>query len=176
MPPANLRRIAVAVLASLTVLVSSAVGANQASAAPGLTVAQLQSTLANAMFSLLNSERKANHLAPVGGSPTLVKSAAAHNLVMAKHDSMSHQCSGEASPGTRIRSAGYTWHSWGENIGWSSTETVTGIQNMEKEMYIERPPDNGHRLNILGKFKAVGIAVYLDPVHHIFWYTQDFAS
>jgi len=55
-------------------------------------------------------------------------------------------------------------------------ETIDGILYMENVMYSEKPPENGHRLNILGNFYSIGIDVYFDSVHHKMWYTQDFAS
>ena len=174
--PSRSRRAAVATIACIAMLLSSVVAAHRADAASTQTVAQLEASLANSMFALLNSERKANHLAPLGGSPTLVKSAMAHNLMMAKYNLMSHQCPGEASPGTRMKNAGYTWWNWCENIGWTSDETITGIDNMQKAMFNERPPADDHRLNILGNFKALGLSVYVDAKNHKIWYTQDFAT
>ena len=177
MTPAAPRRFVIAVFACFGMLLASLVGANQAGATTwsSLTNAQKQTAMANAMFSLLNQERAAHGLTSLGGSPSLVKSASAHNLQMAKYNLMSHQCPGEAPPGTRITNAGYRWRSWGENVGWSTDETITGIDNLEKAMYGEVAPNDGHRLNILGNFKAVGISVYIDTVHHKMWYTQDFA-
>lgn len=183
MSPAALRRFVVALAACLALLANvlvGTVGAGSASATTvpwaKMTTAQREVALASAMLALLNTERTANHLSRLSGSPTLIKSALAHNLVMAKDNLMSHQCPGEASPGTRITRAGYKWRAWGENIGWDSEVTITGIQNMEKLMYGERAPDNGHRLNILGHYTAVGVSVYIDSVHHKMWYTQDFAA
>jgi len=177
MSPAFLRsRVVVAVIACLGLLLTGAVSASPAGASTTLTVAQLEASLGNAMYVLLNAERALHGLPPAHGSPTLVKSAHAHNLMMAKDNLMSHQCPGEASPGTRIWNAGYHWHRWGENVGWTTNETVSGIQYMERVMYNEAPPNDGHRLNILGNFYAVGIDVYIDAVHHKLWYTQDFAT
>jgi uncharacterized protein YkwD len=42
-------------------------------------------------------------------------------------------------------------------------------------MFRERPPNDGHRLNILSRtFRNVGIDVYFDNAHHKMWFTQDF--
>ena len=178
MSPAALRRFVVALAACLGLVTGVLVSAGPAGATTvpwaSMTIAQREATMANSMFALLNLERAANHLPRLGGSPTLVKSALAHNLVMAKDNLMSHQCPGEASPGTRITRAGYAWRAWAENIGWDTDETITGIQNMERLMYGERAPNDGHRLNILGHYTAVGVSVYIDTVHHKMWYTQDF--
>jgi len=179
MPPAAPRRVLAAVIAAVALFLASLVGASPASATvpwSSLTIVQKQTYMANAMFQMLNSERAAYHLAPLGGSPTLVKSALSHNLAMARYNMMSHQCPGEASPGTRITQAGYHWRNWGENVGWTTNETIPGIQYMEQLMFGEKAPDNGHRLNILGNYKAIGISVYIDVKHGKMWYTQDFAS
>ena len=43
-------------------------------------------------------------------------------------------------------------------------------------MLAEKPPDDGHRLNILSSSYAhVGIAVYYDS-HGTVWLTQDFSN
>lgn len=179
MTPAALRRVITAAVASLMFVLTGLVGAHQASATTTpwslMTVAQKQSAMSYAMYTLLNQERALYHLAPVGGSPTIFKASYAHNLAMAKYNLMSHQCPGEASPGTRIRNAGYNWRSWGENVGWTSDISIAGIQYMEKLMFAEKAPYDGHRQNILGNFKAIAISIYIDSVHHKVWYTQDFA-
>jgi len=178
MPPTPLRRRAVAVVLALGLVLSALISASPASATvpwSSLTVAQKQTLLIGAMYGRVNTERALHNLAPVHASPTLMKTAHAHNLMMAKYNLMAHQCPGEASPGTRIWNAGYHWHRWGENVGWTTNETISGILYMEYLMYIETPPDDGHRLNILGSYYSIGIDVYIDSVHHKMWYTQDFA-
>lgn len=178
MAPAALRRVIVAVAACLSIVLTGLVGAIPASASTPwslMTAAQKQSAMSYAMYTLLNSERAVYHLAPVGGSPTLLKAAYAHNLAMAKYNLMSHQCPGEVNPGQRMLNAGYHWRSWGENVGWTSDISIAGIQYMEKLMFAEKYPYDGHRRNILGSFKSIAISIYIDNVHHKVWYTQDFA-
>lgn len=173
-------RIILTVLACTGLLLSSIVGAGPAGATTPtwsqMTVAQKESTMVYAMLNLLNQERAAYHLAPVTGNYYLGVSATRHSLVMASDNLMSHQCPGEAAPGTRIREAGYNWRSWGENIGWTTDETVTGILTMERAMFNEVAPNDGHRLNILGAFRNIGLNVHFDLVHHKVWYTQDFGT
>ena len=179
LPPVP-RRFVVATITCLAAFLTAVIAPVQAGATTvpwsQMTISQREVAMVSAMTTMLNSERAANHLAALTVAPALLKSAGAHNGVMAKDNLMDHQCPGEASPGTRITNAGYRWRSWGENIGWSSDETIAGVQNMEAVMYAEKAPDNGHRLNILGSFKSVGIAVTFDAVHHVFWYTQDFGT
>jgi Cysteine-rich secretory protein family len=47
---------------------------------------------------------------------------------------------------------------------------------LTQEMLDERPPDDGHRLNILSSsFTHIGIAVYRAPSGTV-WLTQDFSN
>ena len=65
----------------------------------------------------------------------------------------------------------------GENIGWNTDLRTQGIQSLERDMYNEKAPDNGHRLNILDKhFTQVGIDIYYDAAHQKIWFTQDFGQ
>ena len=172
------RRALVVALLSFALVLTSISGAASAgaTATSATTVSQLESTLEVAMFNLLNQERVAGLRPALKWATALHVSAHAHNLAMARYNMMSHQCPGEASPGTRITKSGYKWRNWGENVGWTTDESVAGILYMEKLMFGERAPNNGHRLNILGNFKNVGIDVYIDTVHHHLWYTQDFGT
>ena len=172
------RRVIISFLACFGFFLSTVLGSSPAGATvlswAQMNTAQRESTMVYAMLGLLNQERALYRLAPLSGNYNLGVSAGRHSLVMAGDNLMSHQCPYEAAPGTRIRNAGYNWHSWGENIGWTTDESVNGILNMERAMFNEVAPNNGHRLNILGNFRNVGLNVYFDPVHHKAWYTQDF--
>jgi uncharacterized protein YkwD len=65
----------------------------------------------------------------------------------------------------------------GENIGWNSAQNRPGLRALQLEMYREKAPDNGHRLNILDRsFRNVGIDVYFDKSHGKMWFTQDFGQ
>ena len=132
---------------------------------------------ARTMLKLLNRERAAHHLRALTMNSDLVTSAHRHNLAMAKADEMSHQCKGEKFFADRISAAGYNWMSAGENIGWNSNMNRPGLRYLEREMYHEKAPDNGHRLNILDhSFRNVGIDVYFDKRHDKMWFTQDFGQ
>jgi uncharacterized protein YkwD len=88
---------------------------------------------------------------------------------------MSHQLPGEAFFATRFQKAGYHWQYAGENVGWNSRTSKAGVLMLEKVMYAEKAPYDGHRLNILGKhYRDVGIDVYIDKKHHKVWLTTDF--
>ena len=133
---------------------------------------------ARTMLSVLNSERRCHHLRPLRMTTKLTLSAHRHNATMAKADSMSHQLPGEAYFANRISATGYRWQSAGENIGWNSSMTNSGLQVLERQMYGEKAPgETGHRQNILSRsFRQIGIDVYFDNANHKMWFTQDFGQ
>ena len=95
---------------------------------------------------------------------------------MARANQLSHQLPGEADFTRRIDKAGYHWTYAGENIAWNSVMTKRGVVALEKLMYHEQPPNDGHRQNILSRhFRNVGVDVYIDRTHHKVWLTTDFA-
>jgi uncharacterized protein YkwD len=167
--------VALAVLA--TPRLSSPAGADPFSAHHQALTAKAAKNYARAMLHLLNKERTAHHLHKLTMNNKLILSAHRHNLAMAKANEMSHQVKGEKFFADRISAAHYKWLSAGENIGWNSEQTRDGLNYLEREMYHEKAPDNGHRLNILDKhFRNVGIDVYFDKKHHKMWFTQDFGQ
>jgi uncharacterized protein YkwD len=129
------------------------------------------------MLKLMNRERTAHGAKPVVMNKKLALSAHRHNVHMAKANTMSHQLPGEAFFADRISKTGYNWRAAGENIGWNSNLSNQGVQTLQRQMYNEKAPNNGHRLNILDKhFTQVGIDVYYDAAHNKLWFTQDFAQ
>ena len=135
------------------------------------------STAARAVLAQLNSERAAHGLRALRMDSRLVSSAHTHNLTMAAHNQMSHQLPGEAWFADRILAAGYPYVYAGENVGWNSVRTVAGALQLETMMYTERPPNDGHRQNILSPhYTQVGIDVYVDPGTGKIWLTEDFGS
>lgn len=125
--------------------------------------------------SLINTERAVYHLPALTMSSQLMLSAREHNVAMAHYNTMSHQLPGEAAWTTRISRTGYHWSYAGENIAWNSDMSENGVLVLERIMYGERPPNNGHRLNILSShYRDVGVDVYFDKTHHKVWLTTDF--
>jgi uncharacterized protein YkwD len=134
-----------------------------------------RSDWANAVLDELNAERAAHGLSALKLNSKLVDSAHTHNLAMAKADKLSHQLSGEAALGSRVSAAGYHWSMVGENIAYNSSRSESGVLAVQKAMYNEKPPDDGHRQNILNsKFDDVGIDVINDSVHGKVWLVTDF--
>jgi len=167
-------RVLVAALAAVGTFLSLAVVASPADAAR-LYRTTTELDYSHAVLRVLNAERAAHGLRPLRGDSRLRLSARWHNLAMARANTLSHQLPGELNFARRIDKAGYHWTYAGENIGWNSVMTKRGVVTLEKIMYQERPPNDGHRLNILSRnYRNVGVDVYLDRAHHKVWLTTDF--
>jgi uncharacterized protein YkwD len=165
------RRVATAVLATLGLLTA---GVMAAPAALADTIV-VHPTVANNVLTLLNQERAAHHLPALRMNTNLINSAYAHNQNMAVHDSMSHQLPGEKPLGDRLDAAHYKWATAGECIGWTSDNTNTGALNIQRYMYNEKAPNDGHRLIILSSaYRDIGISVITDMTHKRLWITEDF--
>jgi uncharacterized protein YkwD len=112
----------------------------------------------------------------------LHRSSERHNAAMAAGCGLSHQCPGEPPLGARETAAGVPWTTAGENIGEGGPvpDSTAAIAQMvlvlTKDMLAERPPDDGHRKNILSRdFHHIGIAIHRDS-HGTVWMTQDFSN
>ena len=134
-----------------------------------------RSDWANAVLAELNDERASHGLPALKMNSKLVSSAHTHNLAMAKANTLSHQLNGEAALGSRVSAAGYRWSTVGENIAYNSDRSQSGVLAVQKAMYNEKPPNDGHRRNILNKsFVDVGIDVINDSAHGKVWLVTDF--
>jgi uncharacterized protein YkwD len=143
-------------------------------ALPGAPVGQV--------LALINQARSAAGLPPLTITAGLESSASAHSLTMAGGCGLSHQCPAEPELGTRETAAGVVWSACGENIGEGGpvADTNAAIAQMAvgltQDMLNEKPPDDGHRRNILSSsFTHIGIAIYLDSSGTV-WLTQDFSN
>jgi uncharacterized protein YkwD len=141
-----------------------------------------QQTAANQVLALINQARAQAGLPAYSFLAGLNSSAAAHNARMMDGCGLSHQCPGEPALGTRETDAGVKWTAAGENIGEGGpvSDTSAAIAQMAvgltQDMLNEKPPDDGHRLNILSSaFTSIGIAVTIDSSGTV-WMTQDFAN
>jgi len=81
-----------------------------------------------------------------------------------------------------VLAAGVHWTAAGENIGEGGpvADTTAAIAQMAvgltQSMLNEKPPDDGHRRNILSSsFTHIGIAVFRDSSGTV-WLTQDFSN
>lgn len=80
----------------------------------------------------------------------LAKAAFGHSEDMNVADYFSHTGTGNTTPGERIKSAGYNWRTYGENIALGQT-----TEQMVMESWLK---SEGHCKNIMGKnFKEIGV-------------------
>jgi uncharacterized protein YkwD len=140
------------------------------------------SAAAQQVLALINQARSQAGLAVYTVSSGLDTSAARHTTVMAAGCGLSHQCPGEPALGARETAAGVHWTAAGENIGEGgpvagSTAAIAQMAvGLTQSMLDEKPPDDGHRLNILSSaFTHVGISVFRDGSGTV-WMTQDFSN
>ena len=156
-----------------------------ASAQPGVSSrssADQGGTAAAQVLALINRTRAGAGLPALTMTSGLVACAAAHNLRMADGCGLSHQCPGEPPLSGRETAAGIVWTACGENVGQGGPVADTDaaiaemVVSLTQAMINERPPDDGHRLNIISRhFTRIGIAVYRDGSGTV-WLTQDFAN
>jgi uncharacterized protein YkwD len=153
-----------------------------ASPAPGGTGGAQGGAAAAQVLALINQARATAGLPALTVTAGLDASSSAHNQLMAGGCGLSHQCPGEPALGDRETAAGVGWTAAGENIGEGGpvAATTAAIAQMAvgltQSMLNEKPPDDGHRLNILSStFTHIGIAVYRDGSGTV-WLTQDFSN
>lgn len=131
--------------------------------------------IASSVVTLLNKERAAHHLPKLTVDKHLALAAQRHTATMAAKRSFSHQVKGEAALPARATRAGYKWSTLGENLGHNKKPTAKSALHIVKVWYAEKPPNDGHRQNTLGRaYRNVGVAVILDKKHHVLWMTVDF--
>jgi|HubBroStandDraft_5_1064220.scaffolds.fasta_scaffold05373_5 uncharacterized protein YkwD len=162
---------------------STPAAAPTASAQPSASASTTAATAAaQSVLSLINQARAQAGLPAYAISSGLQLSAGRHNQLMADGCGLSHQCQGEPALGARETAAGVQWTAAGENIGEGGpvADTTAAITQMAvaltQDMLNEKPPDDGHRLNLLSSaFTHVGIAVVRSGNGTV-WMTQDFAN
>ena len=113
----------------------------------------------DAVYCLLNKRRDAAGVGPLDYNNKLATASARHTNYMLNRGCFSHECSGEASMTTRIKSTGYLSgaKSWqiGENIAWG--EGSLGTPASIVQAWMDSP---GHRANILNpSYDDIGIGV-----------------
>jgi uncharacterized protein YkwD len=158
-------------------------GADRSSTSPPASNPPSQESEAvSQVLALINQARAQAGLPSYSLLAGLDNSASAHNARMADGCGLSHQCPGEPPLGTRETDAGVVWTAAGENIGEGGpvADSPSAIAQMAvsltQDMLNEKPPDDGHRLNILSStFTDIGIAVTIDGSGTV-WMTQDFSN
>jgi uncharacterized protein YkwD len=172
------RRTAARPEARQTPAAPAATPTGSASAAPAPSV----SAAADGVLTLINQARAQAGLPAYTILSGLQVSSGKHNQLMADGCGLSHQCPGEPGLGARETAAGVQWSAAGENIGEGGpvADTQAAVTQMAvaltQDMLNEKPPDDGHRLNILSSaFTHIGIAVFRSGNGTV-WMTQDFAN
>jgi uncharacterized protein YkwD len=134
------------------------------------------------VLAVINQARTQAGLPGYTVSAGLEVSSGEHTAVMAGGCGLSHRCPGEAIFSERISRAGVSWTSCGENIGdrGPAPDNAAAIAQVAVQltwqMLNERPPDDGHRRNILSpSFRHIGIRVFRDARGWV-WMTQDFSG
>jgi uncharacterized protein YkwD len=131
-----------------------------------------------AALALINQERQSRGLAPVAMSEALRQGARAHAEDMAKRNYFSHSTPEGLSPFDRMRRAGISFVTAGENMGFSAgiADPVQAVRAQHQGMMAEQPPNDGHLRAILNPaFGRVGIGVALTPDQRIY-YVSDFTN
>jgi uncharacterized protein YkwD len=132
--------------------------------------------IAQAVFQAINASRAAAGHSSLQWGAALAAGARKHDLKMSAADQLSHQLAGEPALGTRITQDGVHWSWCGENIGDTSSTSVSGALGLHSLMMAEQPPNDGHRQNILStNYTMVGVDILIDS-HHRLWLTEDFAN
>jgi uncharacterized protein YkwD len=129
----------------------------------------------------INAARAAAGLSPLTLDSKLSKASALHNQLMINGCGLEHQCPGEGGIGDRFSAQGVSWTSAGENIGFGSSgssdaDIIKAANGLTDSMLAEKPPNDGHRKNLLNTgYKKIGLSVVRDS-KGITWMTQDFVN
>jgi len=120
-----------------------------------LAAAPIESFLTGAehnMVKAINARRAEAGLEPLAVHPRLLEAARVHARWMASTGSNVHG----RSPGG--------FNAWGENIAWGQSTSSKAVLT-----WMNSP---GHRANILGRYKYIGVAGYQRPGGPIKWCAQ----
>lgn len=113
------------------------------------------------LLDLHNKTRAAYDLPELTISAELGRAAERHVLWMADTRTLSHTGYGGSTVGSRASHEGYYWRGVGENI---AAGQVTAEEVMKA--WMNSP---GHRSNILGNYKHIGLAFAKDRSGRMFW-------
>lgn len=117
------------------------------------------------VFDLANSVRVRNGLKPFVWDDKAAKSSLLHSIDMVTGNFFSHTNLKGQSPFDRMKNQGIMYSRAGENIAAGQSNAIyahEGWMNSE-----------GHRKNILGDFKRLGVGVSFGGEYHVY-YTQNF--
>jgi uncharacterized protein YkwD len=123
-------------------------------------------TLRAQLLAALNQHRGDAGLDPLDEDPIADEAAQFQSSDMATADTIRHTDAQGRTPLQRYVAMGGRASWYAENVGWYGLDVSDGpslwtaVSKLDREMMAERPPDDGHRENILGtKYQSVGIGV-----------------
>jgi len=129
----------------------------------------------------LNAHRRAAGIRPLGSDAIAQAAAQIQADDMAATDVFGHGDAYGRLPMTRYETLGGTARFYGENVGWYGARVTQldavwrAVAELDSQMMAERPPNDGHRRNILAaRFEAVGIAFAIGP--HGLYFAEDFVG
>lgn len=102
------------------------------------------------IINYINLERTKRNLVPLNKNFQLMTCSKDYAKLMAKKNKMSHTLGG-TNAGQRMILAGYNWWNWGENVAYGYTTPKAVVT-----AWMNSP---GHRANILGNFKDIGVGI-----------------
>jgi uncharacterized protein YkwD len=146
-----------------------------------VTVVATDDSVLGQVLAHINAARADAGLSALTLNDDLSKASALHNQLMINGCGLSHQCPGEDSIGPRFSAQGVQWTSAGENIGFGSSggsdaEIIKAANGLTDSMLAEKPPNDGHRKNLLNTgFKRIGLSVVRDS-KGVTWMVQDFVN
>jgi uncharacterized protein YkwD len=146
-----------------------------------MTVVKTDDSVLGQVLAHINAARADAGLSALSLDDDLSKASAGHNQLMINGCGLEHQCAGEDSIGPRFSAQGVKWSSAGENIGFGSSggsdaEIIKAANGLTDSMLAEKPPNDGHRKNLLNTgFKRIGLSVVRDG-KGITWMVQDFVN
>lgn len=135
----------------------------------------------NQLLALLDAHREAQGLGDLRMDPRAQAAAQAHSLDMARDGVLRHVDANGKTPFDRYHAAGGDSRYYGENVAWygfadeSRAALASAIAKLDAQMMAERPPDDGHRTNIVSPlYGAVGIGIAVGPGG--IYLTEDFSG
>ena len=122
------------------------------------------------LLSTLNAHRSEYGLEPLRVDPIAEQAAQFQAEDMLHSGHMGHFDSGGRSPIDRFDAFGGSADYYAENVGFykpavSEQDLLWGVLSLlDRQMMSEKPPNDGHRRNILGDhYSAVGIGIAIGP-------------
>lgn len=142
----------------------------QGAAAASYTGTTGMESMETQVVTLINNHRKANGLPALKVNTKLNVASHKHSLDMAQRGYFSHTSKDGRSPWDRIRAAGYTCGTMGENIA--------AGQRTAQQVFDGWKKSPGHNKNMLNRnFKSIGIGLVQMPgSKYGYYWTTDFGG